>query len=63
MNQQKILQINSSKLTHEKILPFLKNGWPQHSWQNISDSYKIADSKNMLMRRFGDNVSSIFLKY
>ena len=56
MNQQKILQINSSKLTHEKILPFLKNGWPQHNWQNISDSNRTTDSKNMLMRRIGDNV-------
>jgi hypothetical protein len=56
MNQQKILQINSSKLTHEKIFPFLKHGWPQHNWQNISDSNRVASSRNMLMRRIGDNV-------
>jgi hypothetical protein len=56
MNQQKILQIASSELTNEKILPFLEHGWPQHSWQHISDSFKIADSKNMLMGRFGRNV-------
>jgi len=58
MNQQRILQINSSELTHEKILPFLKDGWPQHSWQNISDSNRVAGPRNMLMGRIGDNVFS-----
>jgi len=56
MNQQKILQIHSSNLTHEKILPFLENGWPQYNWQNISDTGKIATSTNMSMGRIGDNV-------
>lgn len=56
MNRQKILQINSSELGHEKILPFLKNSWPQHDWENLKDSYKSTDTRNIVTRRIGDNV-------
>lgn len=53
MNRQKILQINSSELGHEKILPFLQDGWPQHNWQNIKDCYKTTDTKNIMTGRIG----------
>ena len=56
MSKQKILQINLSELGHEKILPFLQNGWPQHNWQNIKDCYKTTDTKNIMTRRIGNNV-------
>jgi len=56
MNQQKILQIRSSELGHEKILPFLQDGWPQHNWQHLKDCYRTTDAKNIMTRRIGDNV-------
>jgi len=56
MNQQKILQINLNKLGHEKILPFLKNGWPQHNWDNLKECPKINDNaKNIVTGRIGNN--------
>jgi len=55
MNKQKIIQINVKELRHEAILSFLKNGWPQHDWENIKDSSKSTDTRNILTRRIGDN--------
>ena len=56
MNKQKIIQINVGALDHKKILPFLKNNWPQHNWENIKDSNKSTDTRNIMTRRVGDNV-------
>ena len=56
MDKQKIIQINASELNHEKILLFLKNGWPQHNWENVKDSCKSTDTRNIMTRRIGDNV-------
>jgi len=53
MNQQKILQIRSSKLEHP--LSLLQNKWPQHNWQNVKDSDKITDTNSILTRRIGNN--------
>jgi len=55
MNQQ-ILQINLAELRHEKILPFLKNAWPQHNWENLKECFKLNDNaKNILTQRIGNN--------
>jgi len=56
MTKQKIIQINVNVLNHEKILPFIKNKWPQHNWQNLSDSCKTTDTQNIMTRRTGRNV-------
>ena len=56
MSKQKILEIKLSELGHEKILPFLQNGWSQHNWQNLNDSHKTTDAFNIMTRRIGDNV-------
>jgi hypothetical protein len=56
MNKQKIIQINGSELNHEKILPFLNNGWPQHNWQHLKDCYKTTDTHNIVTQRIGHNI-------